>query len=291
MAPACPRHLGGVSLAVWGQHSSLHFLPRRSVQLRGGPWRQVRWGDPPGSTSPGGRGLSPRGRCAGTAATRCLCCRSSRSPSQSWCSPRRAAARTACSTQVREPWGRDWSLPGGLPGVWGVCPGRGQALTRSTSTRTQGLGAEGERLSGDLVETCPWTGRGGEEARRSGCREGEERGALEAYGRMCFRSQGRSRTPGSLWTPSQGRSRPLSRQRPRTGCAPPVPCSTSAVPVSQSSSPFICPPRRRVLGCLPAPWGHGLPRGGCVTPAASGRPCWKWQGAERLGFPSSMPRC
>lgn len=31
----------------------------------------------------------------------CLCCRSCRSPSQSWCSRRRAAARTEYSTQVR----------------------------------------------------------------------------------------------------------------------------------------------------------------------------------------------
>jgi len=51
----------------------------------------------------GRRPPAPRPRCR-------LCCRSSRSPSRSWCSPRRAAARTACSTPVRRDqrlrWGR-----------------------------------------------------------------------------------------------------------------------------------------------------------------------------------------
>lgn len=46
--------------------------------------------------------------------------------------------------------------------------------------------------------------------------------------------QGRSRTRGSLWTPSQGRSRPPSQQRPGMVCAHPAPCSTSDGPVSQS---------------------------------------------------------
>lgn len=42
-----------------------------------------------------------------------------------------------------------------------------------------------------------------------------------------------------------------------------------------------------VLGCLPAPWGPGLPREGCVTSAVP----MDRQGAERLGLPSSLPRC
>lgn len=53
-----------------------------------------------------------------------------------------------------------------------------------------------------------------------------------------FFFQGRSRTRGSLWTPSQGRSRPPSPQRPGMVCAHPAPCSTSDGPVSQSRAPI-----------------------------------------------------
>jgi len=61
---------------------------------------------------------------------------------------------------------------------------------------------------------------------------------LRGLTERCCPSQGRSRTPGSSWTPSQGRSRPRSRQRPGTVCARQVPCSTSAVPVSQPRCPL-----------------------------------------------------
>lgn len=135
-------------------------------------------------------GLScPHPRCR-------LCCRSSRSPSRSWCSRRRAAARTACSTPVR---------------------------------RAQGGGS----LSGD--------GDVGGRGKFGGWLLGTDSRAAEVDGKMYFCSQGRSRTPGSSWTPGQERSRPLSRQRPGMVCARQAPSSTSAAPVSQSRSPFVPP--------------------------------------------------
>lgn len=97
---------------------------------------------------------------------------------------------------------------------------------------------------------------------------------------MYFHSQGRSRTPGSSWTPSQERSRPPSRQRPGMVCARQVPCCTLAVPVRK---PVLLPlrlssPRNGVLG------GDLVPRS---PPQSMSSPCTTPSHGSCAGTPPS----
>lgn len=102
---------------------------------------------------------------------------------------------------------------------------------------------------------------------------------------MCSHWQGRSRTPGSLWTPSQGRSRPRSQQRPGMGCVPPAHCSTSAAHVRLSSPPSPCG-SHGVLGCPTASMGAAAIQSDlcdcCQQQALLS--LWKWQKSGESGF-------
>lgn len=214
-APVCPWHLEDVSRMDVGQIQLGPFPspPRRPALGLSSEGRRGGGGCPSGTSpshpaSAGRKAADHRGVSLAPHPLCHLCCRNSRSPSRSWSSPRHAAVRMVCSTPVRR-----------------------SRLFRRTQGRGRRRGCMG------TSQECVHGREGWEVAWRAAFGDGQQ-GCGDLW-KMYFHSQGRSRTPGSSWTPSQERSRPLSPQRPGMVCAHQVPCCTSAVPVSQPCSPFI----------------------------------------------------